>query len=175
MAPFEPFTAAEIIEYLTEHQCRIRLKNNAPELIIPDPVIDRYGRPIKRAAVRDYILPHLIARKAEVLEYLDPDAKLNAARRARSAILSALAARSTEANRPIHWFGVGTDNRVLKGYAVRMRRGLAVAGTGEVPPEATFACVEGDETWTALPNLLPASVPKKAKRRKRKKVQWTGG
>lgn len=168
MAPGEPWTVAEILGYLGQYNATITIRNGAPGLRVPEPVLDRWGRPVKREKITGEVLPHLIARRAEVLEYLtgegedvkpvappplEVDADAIERGMLRGEVVDTLTARARAANKPVHWFGFEAFGKLT-------------AGSGDVPPGAAFACVAGDAEWTLLPTIDLPPVPTETRRQK---------
>ncbi len=191
------WSVTDIIDYLDEYQGTIVVTAGTAALSLPSFPCDRWGRAVARAKVVAEVLPHMIARREELLEWCrrsDPaerakdDAATAAGIAAREGGLladdpQATAAPATlktpaEAMRAdaierllrraagaVVWWMVCRPKLVMK-RADKKRKGI--------PPEAHFACVEGDTEWTKLPMSQPDKPPKRAKRR-RWEQKWTGG
>src|SRR5688572_16420592 len=94
----EPWTAAEVLEYLSAYGATVVLKGGRPYLDLPDVPCDRWGKPHPRREILAAVLPHLRARREEVIAILragDPAARADERRR----VVAEVAARAAKADR----------------------------------------------------------------------------
>lgn len=169
------WSVKDILDYLSEYGGTIRLRDNKPYLHLDSYPVNRWGKVVNRKKLVDEILPHLLGRREELLEYLDPDARENKARRLRRAVFLDVTRRAAAGivldrdgkegepsgtPRAVWWLGITPKGAPVQGSAA------------DVPDAATFVCVEGDFRWTPIVPIPPrvgGPLSRKPVRRRRKR------
>lgn len=163
------WSVEQIDAYLVLHEGCILLRDGKPYVHFPS---------VKFCPDRErliaQIVPHLKARRAEMLAYL-ADRYQTAFTPAESAgenvqveqfsplqhrkrIIEELKARGQSANRAVYYLkrnglaALDSEKAVVKYYKFPRRRKVVVP----VDREATHVCVEGDKEWTRLPKVTTA-------------------
>lgn len=183
------WTVREILDYLAVYGATVRVVDGKPFLDMPSHPCNRWGRPVKRASIIGSVLSHLKARRAELLDHLQADPvvraeqseeeykrrqvlKIGQERAAAAELLDRMKAgraelvarvreRARAEGKPVWWM----TTRPLAKHT----------GLTNLPDEARFICVQGDEQWTALPKIVPDEEPPPSAKPKRPAYQWTGG
>lgn len=165
------WSVLEIYQYLDTYGASIVVENAAPKLVVPQFPVDRWGRPTSRKKIVDEVLPHLIHRRDEILNR-DPSYRFTKNRLARDQIIHEVATRATKSGKDVAYMVPPELRPVLVSTKAKRKSKSYVE---DVPDDATFICVCGDEKWTCLPKIVPDPEPKKPAKRRRKKFHWTGG
>ena len=173
--PANVWTVREIVDYTDNYRATFCVRSDGScTLTFPVELNDRWGNvltPRERAGIIAAVMPHVRARKAELIESLSPkdyyppvekpepeDVRdtLAEAIQARAGTIAILLTRA-EAGGLAVWSMAPPDLRPVAGKVVS--------------PAARFACVEGDTEWVRLPDIdgaEPEPVKKpKAKARAR--------
>lgn len=184
MVPFDPWSIRDILDFLAEYGGKVIVRNGAPMLDLPKYPCNRWGTAVDREKIAGEVLPHLVARKIELLEWIrtsDPKerakdiakaeaARFKANRPERNRIIADICKRIKDIKaKPIWWMCVSPKPEMKKA-----RMGIGDT-TPIIPDRAVFLAVEGESEagWIPLPPVVPTVVP--VKRGKRKEWVWNGG
>lgn len=162
-ASFHPWTLEAIDAFLVEHGGTVLVKDGSPLVQFP--------KGPDRERLLATLLPHLKARKADLLEWLyrtypvlfnapesgsnvQPEQTAGAVRRK---LIDAARARARDTNRACYFLkrngrpvvdGSKEAKAVTKTYKVANRKVVI-----PIDREASHVCVEGDKEWTPLPKI----------------------
>lgn len=189
----EAWTVREVLDYCDHWRASFVLdRNGAPAVHFPIDLVDRYGRILKdreRAKVIAEVVPHIKARRLEILTFLThPDERPQEPEEsdARDYLAESLAARAEQlakiidaANRRERrvWWMVPPDLRPETGPAVPGAATYVVVegplGEGDATCKDPKTC-ETVKTWHVLPAVdgAPDTPVRAAKPKPRKVAQW---
>ncbi len=172
--PANLWTVREILDYTDNWRATFTVLNGQQAIVFPPELVDRWGNFLKareRQAIIDAVMPHIRARRDELLDYFTPkpDSISELAfppsdtrdleaedRHRRNVILAALLERAASEGRNVWHMTPPTL--------------LPLCGS-DVPETAVYVCLEGDSCWLMIPQVGDESEPKakkKAPRRGRK-------
>lgn len=196
---FTPWTLDEITGWLFAREGSVYLKDGVPVVELPESNCDRYGLRVRREKLLSEILPHLRARRAEIVAMLTrskssaKDSRIapedvevvelvREEERRRKPLAAEERARrkqsdAEESRRNIiaQLRKVAHDSGKDLWWIVLLPK-YKTAGDGltTIPDTAVYAAVEGSSEWVKLPKIVP-DPEKKRYKPKRKKWKWTGG
>jgi hypothetical protein len=197
-ATFVPWTLEEIHAWLFAREGSVFLKDGQPVVDFPESNCDRYGLRDRRENLLAEVLPHLRARRAEIIESLtrakreadadkfdadDADAieriredvrneKRLSPEERESRDRKAAEESRAEIIRQLRAFA-HESGKPLWWMALTPKLVMRADGLTTIPDEALYASVEGGEGWVNLPKIDVASKPKRS-RMKRKKWNRAG-
>lgn len=126
------WTLDDIIGYLDKHRITLSVSGGMPRLIPPD----RINR-----GVVERVLPHVKARREELIAYFSPPAHVG---ETRDEVLREFEARAIQTGKKLYVLledGHSVPIAEVRGKAVRLAMNAA-----------KWACVESDSEWTRLPD-----------------------
>lgn len=155
MRPDQAWSVTDILQYLDKHHLTIFMPSDGvPQL--------KQNRQVTYGVI-ERVLPHLKARRQEIIEWFKPvtsDAEI------RAAIIKRLATRAVSEKRKL--FMLWPNGRATV-YVAEPRD----EEFKRHQDEATWAAVEGDQRWTPLP--LAESVAREIERRRIASAYWRLG
>jgi hypothetical protein len=190
-----------ILDYLSEFEGTIVLRDGAPYLSLPKFPCNRYGVPVRRDPIVKEVTPHLKARRAELIERLaecresfvgegpvrfvpwnmalltgrDAGAiDLPGKIRERNRLVCEVQTRAMFAQKAVYWCVVPGAGKPRVGTVKLRKRRKTDNLKPDVPDSATLVCVEGDSQWTALPKIVPDPEPWRGKRKTGRQSESSG-